>query len=105
LTFYSIQKISGVTINTVDSIQSQERDIVIVTTGKTNGIDFLDDSRLGVALTRAKHCLVVCGNFPELTKREVWNKLWADAVQRKIYFPVDEGVERPVEKLLKCNNF
>jgi senataxin len=98
----SIQKITGVTVNTVDSFQGQERDIIIISTAKTDGVGFLDDPhRLNVALTRAKHCLVICGNFHELSKVRVWNKLLADATARRVFFPVDEDVDRPVEKLMK----
>lgn len=51
-------------VNTVDSFQGQERDIIIMSCVRSHGIGFLSDKqRLCVALTRAKHSLILCGNF------------------------------------------
>lgn len=51
-------------VNTVDSFQGQERDIIIMSCVRSHGIGFLSDKqRLCVALTRAKYSLILCGNF------------------------------------------
>lgn len=51
-------------VNTVDGFQGQERDIIIMSCVRSHGIGFLSDrQRLCVALTRAKHSLILCGNF------------------------------------------
>lgn len=51
-------------VNTVDSFQGQERDIIIMSCVRSHGIGFLSDrQRLCVALTRAKYSLILCGNF------------------------------------------
>jgi len=51
-------------VNTVDGFQGQERDIIIMSCVRSHGIGFLSDrQRLCVALTRAKHSLIMCGNF------------------------------------------
>lgn len=51
-------------VNTVDSFQGQERDVIIMSCVRSHGIGFLSDrQRLCVALTRAKHSLILCGNF------------------------------------------
>lgn len=51
-------------VNTVDSFQGQERDVIIMSCVRSRGIGFLSDrQRLCVALTRAKHSLILCGNF------------------------------------------
>lgn len=56
-----------VDINTIDSFQGQEKDIIIMSCVRTNGVGFLaDEQRLNVALTRAKYALYVCGNFSTL---------------------------------------
>ena len=56
-------------VNTVDAFQGQERDIIIMSCVRSkNGIGFLSDQqRLCVALTRAKHSTIVCGNFNNLS--------------------------------------
>lgn len=51
-------------INTVDSFQGSECDIIIMSCVKSEGIGFVKDpNRLNVSLTRAKHVLILCGNF------------------------------------------
>ncbi|KAL5289141.1 SETX.2 family protein [Megaselia abdita] len=55
-------------IDTIDSVQGVERDIVIYSNTRTNGIGFLvNPQRLNVALTRAKKCLIVVGTFENLS--------------------------------------
>ena len=50
-------------VNTVDSFQGQEGDIVILATVRTHKVGFIDDARrLNVALTRAKRILRVVGD-------------------------------------------
>lgn len=66
-------------VNTVDGFQGQERDIIIMSCVRSEGIGFLSDrQRLCVALTRAKYCLYICGNFQ--TFRVFWtytfSNLW-----------------------------
>lgn len=55
-------------VNTIDSYQGQEKDIIILCTTRTTGIGFLaNPQRLNVALTRAKRTLIVCGNFTSIS--------------------------------------
>jgi len=50
-------------ISTVDAVQGQEGDIVVVSTVRTEKVGFTDDpQRLNVALTRAKRILRVVGH-------------------------------------------
>nr|CAD7195255.1 unnamed protein product [Timema douglasi] len=57
----------GITCDTIDSVQGQERDVVIMSCVRTEGVGFLNDiSRLNVALTRARSALYICGNFTAL---------------------------------------
>lgn len=57
-------------MNTIDAFQGQEKDIIIISVGRSKGIGFLaDPQRLNVALTRARRCMIMCGNFRELPVR------------------------------------
>ncbi|KOB69254.1 putative splicing endonuclease positive effector sen1 [Operophtera brumata] len=65
---YTIVSISSgdkgqVEVNTVDSFQGQERDVVVVSLARSQGVGFLTDAgRMNVMLTRAKHALLICLN-------------------------------------------
>ena len=54
------------TINTIDGFQGQERDVVYISLVRSNGkseIGFLKDyRRMNVAMTRARHKLVIIGD-------------------------------------------
>ncbi|PWA67164.1 P-loop containing nucleoside triphosphate hydrolases superfamily protein [Artemisia annua] len=55
LSYEEFQKLS---VDTIDTFQGQERDVIILTCVKTNGIGFVGDKkRMNVALTRAKRAL------------------------------------------------
>ena len=70
-----------ITINTVDSFQGQERDIIYLSLTRSNdeqNIGFLADiRRMNVAMTRAKSKLVVIGDSATLSKLA----FYADFVQ------------------------
>ena len=69
--YFSLDSVSSekrnkfiIEVNTVDSFQGQERDVVIMSCVRSSGIGFMSDKqRLCVALTRAKSSLILCGNF------------------------------------------
>ncbi|XP_063971828.1 uncharacterized protein LOC135159749 [Diachasmimorpha longicaudata] len=72
-------------VNTVDSFQGQERDVIIMSCVRSSGIGFLSDrQRLCVALTRAKHSLFICGNFKTFEKDDMWRALLSDARSRGV---------------------
>ncbi|XP_018392777.1 PREDICTED: probable helicase senataxin [Cyphomyrmex costatus] len=77
-------------VNTVDGFQGQERDVIIMSCVRSNGIGFLSDKqRLCVALTRAKHSLILCGNFNTFMKDRMWKALLTDARNRGILCRID----------------
>ena len=75
-------------MNTVDSFQGREKDIIIISCVRaqqhSNGdIGFIGSlNRMNVALTRAKESLIVCGHFPTLQKSEAWDDFISDAKSR-----------------------
>ena len=50
-------------VNTVDSYQGREKDVIIFSITSTSSFDFIEDeNRLNVAFTRARKKLIVIGN-------------------------------------------
>ncbi|VVC35337.1 Hypothetical protein CINCED_3A022753 [Cinara cedri] len=75
----------SINVNTVDSFQGGECDILLISTVRTTGVGFMDDiCRLNVALTRAKQSLIICGNFMSLKGERVWCDLLDNAKKRKL---------------------
>ncbi|MFD1631707.1 AAA domain-containing protein [Pseudopedobacter beijingensis] len=68
-------------VNTVDSFQGQERDVVYISLTRSNNqgqIGFLSDiRRMNVAITRAKKKLVIIGDSSTLSKNEFYNNFMA----------------------------
>lgn len=78
-----------VDINTCDGFQGQEKDIIILSCVRTfesnRSVGFLKSfQRVNVALTRAKHCLIVCLSGKSLTKDKTWQSLMRDAIDRNV---------------------
>ncbi|XP_050351478.1 uncharacterized protein LOC126774158 [Nymphalis io] len=77
---------SPVEVNTVDSFQGQERDVVVVSLARSHGVGFLTDTgRMNVMLTRARHALLVCLNPLAIVKNNQWQTLVDDARNRRVY--------------------
>tara|TARA_B100000809_G_C14703476_1_gene375063 strand:- start:5 stop:559 length:555 start_codon:yes stop_codon:yes gene_type:complete len=66
-------------INTIDSFQGQERDIIIISLVRSNDhseIGFLTDyRRLNVAMTRARKKLIIIGDSATLGRDKFYSKL------------------------------
>ena len=81
-------------VNTVDSFQGQEKDIIVVSTARSNRNDqvgFLtDERRINVALTRAKHLLIVVGNGDTLGSNEVWDAFLSWAEKNHCYYQINQ---------------
>lgn len=81
------QKHIKVDVNTCDGFQGQERDIIILSCVRTfeskSSVGFLKSyQRVNVALTRAKHSMIVCISGRSLTKDKTWQALINDAGDR-----------------------
>jgi len=56
-------------VNTVDSFQGREKDVIIFSITSTGNMDFVsDENRLNVAFTRARKKLIVVGNAESMEK-------------------------------------
>lgn len=66
-------------ISNVDGFQGREKDYIIVSLVRSNlyqGIGFVGDKRrMNVALTRAKHGLIIIGNPNTMIKHDAWKSL------------------------------
>lgn len=87
---------ADIEVSTIDGIQGREKSIIFLSTvrsGTHRGIGFVDDSRrLNVAITRAKHALVIVGNATALSDNSAtWASLiWHCAgLQKVIKLPLD----------------
>lgn len=59
-------------VNTIEAFQGQQKDIVIVSDARSQGIGSLNKSqKLSVALTRARRCLILFGDFTAIEVSEI----------------------------------
>ncbi len=86
-----------ITVNTIDSFQGQERDIVYIGMTRSNAdnkIGFLSDiRRMNVAMTRARKKLVVIGDSGTLSRLPFYANFISYAEQREAYQSAWEFVE------------
>ncbi|EGF80951.1 hypothetical protein BATDEDRAFT_24512 [Batrachochytrium dendrobatidis JAM81] len=82
--------LNSVDINTVDGFQGQEKDIILLSCVRASkdtdrSVGFISDTRrMNVALTRAKHSLIIIGNSHSLKTDPVWKNLVNNAKQRSL---------------------
>ncbi|CAD6227488.1 GSCOCG00001175001-RA-CDS [Cotesia congregata] len=82
-------------VNTVDSFQGSECDVIVMSCVRSEGIGFVKDPhRLCVSVTRAKHSLIMCGNFNTFRINETWENLLNDAQSRGVYVDISkDGIQ------------
>jgi senataxin len=126
--FFLNKNINDIEINTVDSFQGQERDIIIFSTVRANfrddllnkeegeissidqsnknnvGIGFLNDyRRMNVGLSRAKFGCYVVGHYETLKNNSYWEKLINYCKDKKSFFKVDntkESIQNSIKNIL-----
>jgi ATP-dependent RNA/DNA helicase IGHMBP2 len=85
-----------IAVNTIDSFQGQERDIIYISLTRSNAaadIGFLADTRrLNVAMTRARKKLVVIGDSATLSKNGFYGRFIEYAQANNSYFSAWEFV-------------
>lgn len=78
-----------ITINSVDAFQGQERDVILMSLVRSNEngvIGFLGDvRRMNVAMTRARHLLLMVGDSATLSSNDFFDKLIQDLQSRGFY--------------------
>ncbi|MET1055398.1 MAG: AAA domain-containing protein [Pedobacter sp.] len=86
-----------ITVNTIDSFQGQERDIVYISLTRSNSegtIGFLSDTRrMNVAMTRAKKKLVVIGDSATLSRSQFYSDFITYAEQSNAWSSAWEYIE------------
>ena len=86
-----------ISVNTIDSFQGQERDIVYISMTRSNSesrIGFLTDiRRMNVAMTRARKKLVVIGDSATLSQFPFYGDFIAYAEQQNAYQSAWEFVD------------
>ncbi|XP_058066071.1 uncharacterized protein LOC131215697 [Anopheles bellator] len=98
-------QLQQIAVHSIDSVQGKEFDVVFVSLARSIGTGFLNSGeRINVALTRARHSLILCGNFGSLVTTPVWSALLKDAEERKVLHELegscaDTDVNSIVKKL------
>jgi ATP-dependent RNA/DNA helicase IGHMBP2 len=86
-----------ITVNTIDSFQGQERDIIYISLTRSNtdrNIGFLADiRRMNVAMTRAKKKLVVIGDGVTLSRLPFYSNFISYAASKETYHSAWEFVD------------
>ncbi|XP_067996252.1 DNA replication ATP-dependent helicase/nuclease DNA2 [Melanerpes formicivorus] len=98
-------KESGVEVNTVDKYQGRDKSIIIVSFVRNSNDENLgallkDWRRLNVAITRAKHKLVMLGCVPSLCRYPPLEKLLCHLQSEAMIFNLPTGAH---ESIHKCN--
>nr|XP_014284930.1 titin homolog isoform X2 [Halyomorpha halys] len=96
--FVEKKLLKQLSVNTIDSYQGQERDVILLSIVRTSGVGFLNDhQRLNVALTRARKAMYIVGNFTSLQTTDIWKELLTDAKERNLQF--DAGRAEKIEDI------
>jgi len=68
---------NDVEVNSVDGFQGREMDYIVISCVRTKNLGFLNDARrINVAITRARHGMVICGNAGMLSSESgLWREL------------------------------
>jgi len=80
----------GIKVNSVDSFQGQENDIILISTVRSkDNIGFLkDERRLNVMITRARFSLIIFGDADTLCQDKNWRKIISELKSKKYIKPL-----------------
>uniref|UniRef100_T1L4Q6 FHA domain-containing protein n=2 Tax=Tetranychus urticae TaxID=32264 RepID=T1L4Q6_TETUR len=98
----------NVDVNTIDGFQGQERDVIIISlvrdfSKRDCGIGFLGSAnRLNVALTRARHSLIICISDISDVNNDLWKSLVDNAASRKLLLKTSCRVKNGLKNLIKA---
>lgn len=85
----SLTKDNQVDINTIDSFQGQERDVILISLTRSNQdmeIGFLSDiRRMNVAMTRARKLLIIAGDSSTLANSSFYEGILTSAQENDAY--------------------
>ncbi|KAG6444839.1 helicase sen1 isoform X2 [Manduca sexta] len=88
---------SEVEVNTADSFQGQERDVIVVSLARSQGVGFLTHAgRMNVMLTRARHALLICLNPHAMMRNDQWRTLIEDAQRRNMFKSLPTKLCKPL---------
>jgi hypothetical protein len=83
-------------VSTVDGFQGREKDIIIISCVRSQGMGFVADvRRMNVALTRARHACWVVGDSRALRSSPVWRELLSNAEERGLFRVATPAGEAP----------
>lgn len=72
-----------VDVSTVDAFQGDERDVIIISTCRTNMSTFVEmNERVNVAISRAKRHLFIVSNAPKLQSSVIWGTVFMSASKK-----------------------
>ena len=87
----------GINVDSVDAFQGRESNFVIISMVRSNSqrkVGFFDkDTRLNVAITRARYCLVIVGNQSTLCSAPNLSAYIANLASRRLVFTMDSSME------------
>ena len=79
---------ANISISTVDAFQGQELDIAIIATTRNYNTEFLNNpNRINVAITRARHHVLLVGDSNVLNRSTILSRICQAAKRRKRSVP------------------
>jgi hypothetical protein len=87
----------GIDVDSVDAFQGRESNFVVVSMVRSNSqrkVGFFDkDTRLNVAITRARYCLVIVGNQDTLRSASNLSSYLANLASRRLIYTMDAALK------------
>ncbi|XP_041364413.1 uncharacterized protein LOC121379827 [Gigantopelta aegis] len=95
------KELKVIQVSTVDAFQGGERDIIILSCVRSNSLGFIDsDKRMNVALTRARHHLLIVGNLKNLSRNSLWAKVLQHCEEQPNGIQKGDRVEKQLKNII-----